>query len=147
MIAQSKVVHLAQFYAPWSLAVASSWHVEVGENTVLLDLFGFQFPLLHLGLATVGVLGARYLAPRREDPPLPLGKTVTVTLLMLILAWAWVIEDRPGLLFSCAVGLGLGFSGYSLIELAGREIETFVKGIFKRATDMIGARADKDKPE
>lgn len=144
MIVPGKAAHLAQFYVPWSLAIASGWHVDVSSHAVILNLFGFEFPLLRLGLATIGVLGARYLAPRRDDPPLSRGKAVTVTVLMLTLAWAWVIEDRPGLLFSCAVGLGLGFSGYSLIELAGREIEGFVKETFKRATAMIGG-AGKDR--
>jgi outer membrane murein-binding lipoprotein Lpp len=57
-----------------------------------------------------------------------------VSLIMLITAQLWIIEDRPGLLFAFVVSLGLGFAGYSLIEMVGAQVRSF-------ARDMIGRAA------
>lgn len=137
MIASSTGQQMASFYIPWLAAAAASAPATLGPpNALIVEVGGFELPVLRLGLAISGVLMARYLAPRRT-PPLGIGKAMVVTIIMLVIAATWVIESRPSLLFAFVVSIGLGFSGYALIELAGREIEGFVKRIFDRAAGLI----------
>jgi len=135
---------LAGFYLPWLLAAAASAHVPAGAEGMMVHFDGFEAPALQLVLAVAGVLMARPLAPRRT-PPLGLFRQVLVTLIMLIAAAAWVADSRPGVLFTFVVAIGLGFSGYALIELAGREIEAFVKRVFAAATSALDGLSGKKK--
>lgn len=80
---------------------------------------------------------ARPLAPR-GTPPLGLAKQLLVTAIMLVLAMTWVIDSRPGVLFTFVVSIGLGFSGYSLIELAGEELLDTMKAAFAALRTRLG---------
>lgn len=131
MIPAHHLPHLANFYFPWAASVAAS--LAAGPETTGPMVFAFDgmsVPVLPLVLAMAGVLLARPPAPRSEKATGPV-KFVLVTVIMLIVAAAWVAQSQPGVLFAFVVSIGLGFSGYSLIELAGSEIEAFIKGIFK----------------
>lgn len=97
---------------------------------------GLDLPLIQSVLAIAGVLIARPLA-RKKEAALPLSHFLAVTLAMLILALAWVSESKPGVLFTFVVSIGLGFSGYALIEVAGKEIEAFVRRVLAQAVDAI----------
>lgn len=119
--------HLASFYIPWLAAAAASADLPGDESGfVIVDVGGIALPVVRLALAVAGVLLARLVAPR-GDPPMSLGKALVVTVIMLLLACTWVIDDRPSLIFTFVVSIGLGFSGYSVIELAGSEIRDTVK--------------------
>ena len=110
---------------------------EVGEAmTVRFD--GLDIPVLQSVLAVVGVLLARRLVPPGTEE-ISRRSQIIVTVLMLLVALAWVSESHPGILFSLIVSIGLGFSGYSLIELMGSEIKAFVK----RAFDTAGGFLDR----
>lgn len=137
---------LARFYGPWLAAagIARSEQVSGPVSGLVVSFDGLELPVLQLGLAVAGVLMARPLAPRRS-PPLGLLKSVLVTLIMTVIAASWVIEARPGLLFTFVVAIGLGFSGYAVIELAGRQIEEFVKSVFEAARGAIDTIAGKKK--
>lgn len=139
------VESLLQFYPPWLGAVAIAQAAPVADAAPMIVMFdGLAVPVLQLGLALLGVLLARPLAPRRT-PPLGLFKQLLVTVIMLVLVSAWVIESRPGLLFAFVVAIGLGFSGYSLIELIGREVEEFIKRAMQGAADTISGITGKTK--
>lgn len=138
------VADLAGFYLPWLAAAAASAHMPGAADVLLIRIDGYEVPVLQLVLGLAGVLMARPLAPRRE-PPLGLLKQVLVTVIMLIATAAWVADSRPGVLFTFVVSIGLGFSGYALIELAGREIEAFVKRIFSAATGLLDSLPGKKK--
>lgn len=136
---------LARFYFPWGAAAtiaSSEAAVQPGALTFAFD--GLELPVLQLGLAVAGVLMARPLAPRRS-PPLGLLKSILVTVIMMVIAASWVIEARPGLLFTFVVAIGLGFSGYAVIELAGKQIEEFVKSVFEAARGSIDSITGKKK--
>lgn len=137
---------LARFYAPWSAAatIASSEAASRQPGALTLAFDGLELPVLHLALAVAGVLMARPLAPRRS-PPLGLVKSILVTLIMVVIAASWVIDAKPGLLFTFVVAIGLGFSGYAVIELAGKQIEEFVKSVFDAARAGIDNIAGKKK--
>lgn len=137
---------LARFYGPW-LAAAAVAEGEAGGGRVsalTITFDGLELPALQLVLALAGVVMARPLAPRRS-PPLGLVKSILVTVIMLVVAASWVIEAQPGLLFTFVVAIGLGFSGYAVIELAGKQIEEFIKSVFDAARAGIDSLAGKRK--
>jgi hypothetical protein len=102
----------------------------------MLHFEGLDLPLVQSVLAIAGVLMARPLA-RKKESTLPLSHFLIVTVIMLIVALAWVAQSRPNVLFTFVVAIGLGFSGYSLVETAGAEIQAFLKRIFAMATDAL----------
>lgn len=138
---------LGAFYPPWFAAAA----IAIGEpaqppavGALMLQFDGLQLPVVQLVLALAGVLMARPLAPRRQ-PPLGWAKSLLVTVIMLAIAAAWVIEAHPGLLFTFVVAIGLGFSGYALIELIGGQVQDFVKRVFEAALGTIDNLTGKKK--
>lgn len=137
---------LGNFYVPWlaALTAAAVQEPSIAPIGMMIQIDGLDVPVLQLVLAIAGVLMARPLAPRRS-PPLGFLKSLLVTVIMLIAAVAWVADARPGVLFTFVVAIGLGFSGYALIELAGREIEAFIKRIFGAATATIDSITGKSK--
>ncbi|MBV1917597.1 MAG: hypothetical protein KUG65_06005 [Sphingomonadaceae bacterium] len=145
MIAAASINKAAGFYLPWlaAAAVAAQEPASSGNVTVIA-LQGIELPVLQLVLAIAGVLMARPLAPRR-NPPLGWLKSIIVTVIMLIVAVGWVADARPGVLFTFVVSIGLGFSGYTLIEQAGTEIENFFRRIFSLATGALGSSTGKDR--
>lgn len=146
MISTQTIHDLTHFYVPWLTALAASALQEPAMPVapLMISFDGLDVPVLQLVLAVAGVLMARPLAPRR-DPPLGFVRSLLVTAIMVIAAVVWVADARPGVLFTFVVAIGLGFSGYSLIELAGREIEAFIKRIFAAATAAIDSITGKSK--
>lgn len=128
MIASENMLALKSFYLPW-LAAAAVASGEPAQPGLLVHLADMDLPVVQMVLAMAGVLMARPLAPR-GTPPLSLGKSLLVTAIMLIAALAWVTDKRPGVLFTFVVSIGLGFSGFALIELAGQELLDTVKAFF-----------------
>ena len=118
---------IGAFYAAWvPTIVFASAAPKASPAEIMISAGGFEWPVVTLALAAVGVLAARPIAPKR-NPPLGLGKNILVTLIMLVAALLWVLDSRPGLLFAFVVSIGLGFSGYTLIELLGEEIGAYIK--------------------
>lgn len=136
--------HLTGFYVPWSAAVAASSVEPPPIDGLVLHLQGIDLPVVQAVLAVAGVLLARPLA-RKKEAALPLSHFLVVTAIMLLAALAWVSEARPGVLFTFVVAIGLGFSGYALIENAGEQIQTFVKRSIASAIDAIGSVWGKPK--
>lgn len=126
------------FYLPWSiaLAVAGSQAPPASAPTII-HFQGLDVPAMQAVLAIAGVLMARPLA-RKKESTLPLSQFLVVTLVMLVAALAWVVETRPTVLFAFVVAIGLGFSGYALIETVSDEIQDIVKRVFAAATSVLG---------
>lgn len=144
MIVSATGTKIASFYLPWLAAAAVAAQQPPEPHPALTIAFhGMELPVLQLVLAAAGVLLSRPLAPRR-NPPLGMLRQVLVTVIMLVIATTWAAESRPGMLFTFVVSIGLGFSGYALIEIAGQEIDDFVRRAFARATEMLN-RIGKDK--
>lgn len=115
------------FYAAWTPTLLfASAASKASPADIVVAVGGFDWPVVTLALAAIGVLVARPIAPKR-NPPLGLAKNILVTLIMLVAALLWVLDSRPGLLFAFVVSIGLGFSGYTLIELLGEEIAAYIK--------------------
>jgi uncharacterized membrane protein YoaK (UPF0700 family) len=147
-VSEGFLLKISSFYATWFLSVLT---VKAGaeapkqlEEILLLEIDGVIIPSIPVIAAVLGVLMSRILTPKK-GPPLSLAKNIVVTTIMLIAALLWVIEARPGTLFAFLIAIGLGFSGYSLIELMGEEIKDFIKQAFSAATgflDRIGGKKD-----
>jgi len=118
------------FYAAWTPALLlTSATNRVSPAEFVIAAGGFDWPVVTMAIAAIGVLAARPLAPKRT-PALSFWKGALVTLIMLVVALLWVLDTRPGLLFAFVVSIGLGFSGYTVIELMGEQISEAVKRIF-----------------
>lgn len=126
------------FYLPWSAAVAASATSggPAAIGATVLHWQGIDLPVVQAVLAIAGVLMARPLA-RKKEAALPLSHFLIVTAIMLVIALAWVSEYQPAVLFTFVVSIGLGFSGYSLIETAGDETEAIIKRVIAQAANAI----------
>lgn len=144
MISTQTMQQLSGFYLPWTAALTAAAAEGPATPGLVLRFEGLELPVLQLALAVAGVLMARPLAPRRETERGWL-RQLCVTAIMLIVAIAWVGEAQPGVLFTFVVSIGLGFSGYALVELAGREIENVIKRIFAQAAEMVGRMGPRDR--
>ncbi len=128
--------HLSTFYVPWAAAMAASASQPAAVAPLVLHFQGLDLPVLQLGLAIAGVLLARPLARKREAA-LGWPSFLVVTAIMLIVAVAWVATSPANVLFTFVVAIGLGFSGYSLIETAGAQMQDFVRRVIAQAADAL----------
>jgi uncharacterized membrane protein YoaK (UPF0700 family) len=131
------MTHLSGFYLPWFAALAVAGAQPPASTPTIVHFQGLDVPIVQAVLAVTGVLMARPLA-RKKESTLPLRQFLTVTAIMLVAALAWVIETRPTILFAFVVAIGLGFSGYALVETVSDEIQDIVKRLFAAATSVLG---------
>jgi len=142
-------ISLPKFALAWLPALAISASVDLTPR--LADAFTFDLapgvpvPALTCAIGAIGVLCARPLA-RRSESTLSWPMFALVSLIMLITAQLWIVEDRPGLLFAFVVSLGLGFAGYSLIEMVGAQVAQFARDMISRAAGAA-QRKDADSAE
>lgn len=140
------IERLSDFYVPWAVALAASSAEPAAPRTaagaVVLHLPGLDLPLLQLILAVAGVLMARPLA-RKKEAGLPMSHFLVVTAIMLVVAVAWVAEHPSGVLFTFVIAIGIGFSGYSLIETLGTQVEAAIKAAIARIAESINFGAPK----
>lgn len=122
------------------------------------DVLGVSVPVVTAAVAVLGVLLARPLSPR-GSPPLSLARNVLVSIILALLALVWVVDSKPGLLFALVVSIGLGFAGFSVIELIGTQImnairrsvgqmpppSTFVPPPVRTEPDLFDKPASKDQ--
>ena len=107
----------------------------------LIDLGGVPVPIVTCLFALLGIGLSRLLA-RRTEAQLGWPSFAAVTAIMLIVVLLWIVESRPSWLYAFVVSIGLGFSGYSLIELFGEQVRSFVTDIFDKARSTIGRKGD-----
>ncbi|MAM39323.1 MAG: hypothetical protein CL949_12690 [Erythrobacter sp.] len=110
-------------------------------DTMLIEVGGVPIPAITCLLGFLGVLMARPLA-RKSESALSWPMFALVTAIMLVLVELWIVESRPRWLFAFVIALGLGFSGYSLIELLGDQMRDFLKDIVGKARGAIGLGKD-----
>lgn len=133
-----------KFLVGWVPALAVSAAVDPAPR--LADLFavdlggGVMLPPITCLLGLLGVIAGRPLA-RRQESTLGWPMFALVTAILMVTVEIWVVESRPGALFTFVVAIGLGFSGYSLIELVAHEVRDFIKGLVLRAGAAIGTKA------
>ena len=99
----------------------------------LVPIGGLDVPVVTAGFAMLGVILSRPLSPKGPVPLSPV-KNALVTILLSMLVLAWVIDSRPGLLFAFIMAIGLGFSGFAIIELAGVQALSFLRRVMAALT-------------
>lgn len=135
---------ISKFISGWAPALLFSATVDPAPR--LADLFavhlagGVIIPPVTCVLGALGVLAARPLA-RKAESALPWPLFLLVSVIMLLVVELWVIDSRPGALFAFVVAIGLGFSGYSLIELVGDKVRTFISNIVAGAASKVSPGA------
>lgn len=107
----------------------------------LVDLGGVPVPVVTCLLAAMGIGLSRLLA-RRTEAQLGWLSFAAVTVIMLVVVLLWIVESRPSWLYAFVVSIGLGFSGYSLVELFGEQVKSFMTDIFDKARSTIGRKGD-----
>lgn len=129
-----------KFFMLWlpTFAVAA---VVPGVQTPLserfiVDLAGLPVPVVTCILGLVGILAARPFTVRAEAE-LGWKLRLLVSFIMLLLVELWILESRPGWLFAFVVAIGLGFSGFSMLELFGEQVKDFIRRAFAGATNTI----------
>jgi len=135
------LVAVPKFLIVWlpSMALTASVpeaKVALGDR-FMVDLWGLPVPVVTCVLGAVGVIAARPFTVQAEGN-LGWKLRLLVGFIMMIVVQLWIIESRPGWLFAFVVAIGLGFAGYSLLELFGEQVKEFVRGVFARARDTIG---------
>lgn len=144
----SQSVSVGKFLSGWLPALVLTATADPSATAVhwVVMIEGQQLPVVTAILAALGVIAARPLARDRERK-LPLWQFLLVTGIMLIVVELWVLHSQPGWLFAFVMAIGLGFSGYSLIELLGEEMKGVIKSAFGIVRDRIGALVGKSKEE
>jgi len=130
-----------EFIAGWlpamaAVSMAPAPAPDLGQM-FLVNLGGVPVPVVTCLFAVLGIGLSRLLA-RRTEAKLGWPSFSAVTAIMLISALLWIIESRPSWLYAFVVSIGLGFSGYSLIELFGEQVKSFVTDVFDKARATIG---------
>ncbi len=141
-----KALSAGDFLSGWvpAVLVASAVPPEAEIVRWVVTIEGQELPVITAILAAIGVLAARPLA-RAQEKTLPLWQFLLVTAIMLVVVELWVLNSQPGWLFAFVIAIGLGFSGYSLIELLGEEIKGLVKSAFELAQTRVRSLFGKSK--
>lgn len=129
-----------KFLSVWlpTLAVAivvPDMQTPLGDR-FLIDLYGLPIPVVTCILGLIGIIAARPFTVRAEKD-LGWRLRLLVSFIMLVVVELWIIESRPGWLFAFVVAIGLGFSGFSLLELFGDQVKDFVRRAFAGAANTI----------
>lgn len=132
---------IPKFLMAWLPALAVSVVVEPPAPALgdmfLVDLGGLAVPVVTCLLGALGIFASRPFTHRSERD-LGWKLRLLVSLIMLVTVQLWIIESRPGWLFAFVVSVGMGFSGFSLLELFGEQVRDFVKRAFNMASGTIG---------
>ena len=116
------------FLALWPTAMAATVATQPLHDHApfMVMVLGVPVPIMTAAVAVIGVLLARPLSPK-GNPPLTMGRNLAVSAILTLLALVWVIDSKPGLLFALVVSIGLGFAGFSVIELIGAQIMAAIR--------------------
>jgi hypothetical protein len=109
---------------------------------VMVDVLGYDVPVLSAGLSVVGVVLATVIAP---PPALSMVQRVALTALLVILMLALVISDptRSPVMSTCWA-IGIGYTGLPIIQ----SISTIIRGRTAELTgDSSGAIPDTFDPD
>lgn len=142
-------ISINKFAVAWLPALAFTASVDPApglSDAIVWRLAGVQLPVITCFLGLLGICLARPLA-RREESTLSLPLFLVVSAIMLVVVEIWIIDNRPGALLTFVIAIGLGFSGYSLIEVAGEQVRA-IAGRILSATQpgQAAPGADRDEP-
>lgn len=113
------------------------YSAAAAAGPVMVDVLGYQLPLLSAGLSVLGVVLATIISP---PPALSMLQRVALTALLILLMLGIVISDpaRSPVMTTCWA-IGIGYTGLPIIEAIGR----WVRG---RTTEITGGEPTGDAP-
>lgn len=131
-------VSFPKFLTGWLPALAVSATVpDPIPAPFTISWEGLSIPIVTCALGALGTLAARPLA-RKSEAALPLWQSILVSVIMLIVVELWILQSQPGWLFAFVVAIGLGFTGFSMIELLGEQLKGLVTSSFEMAKGRVG---------
>lgn len=106
--------------------------IAASAGPVVVNVLGYDVPVLSAGLSVVGVVLATVIAP---PPALSMVRRVALTILLVLLMLALVISDpsRSPIMSTCWA-IGIGYTGLPIIE-------TIAKAIRGRTAELSGDTA------
>lgn len=144
----SLTLSLREFLVAWvpSFTVAATVQPPAPDlgQAFFVDVGGVPIPAVTCALGALGIVLSRPFA-RRTEADLDWPMFLLVSAIMLIVVELWIIESHPSWLFAFVVAIGLGFSGYSLLERFGEEVREFVSDVFSKARETIGRKPGGDQ--
>lgn len=131
---------LPKFAAGWLPLLAVTASVDPAPR--LADAFAFvvggvTVPPVTCALGALGIVMARPLVRKREAS-LGLAGFLLVSAILLVTVELWIVDSRPGALFAFVIAIGAGFSGFSLIELAGDQASALARRVFSKSPQESG---------
>jgi hypothetical protein len=129
-----KPMSFGKFSLAWLPTAAVTATVDPAPrlaDAFALSIGGITVPPVTCLLGLLGVVLARPLV-RKKESTLGLPAFLLVSAILLITVQLWILESRPGALFAFVIAIGVGFSGYSLIELLGDQVRSLARGIVSR---------------
>ncbi|WP_298173905.1 hypothetical protein [Novosphingobium sp.] len=130
-------ISFGKFSAAWLSALTVTSVADPAPrlaDAYVIPMGGVAVPLATCALGALGVALARPLA-RRQENTLPLPLFLVVSAIMLLTVEIWIIDSRPPALFAFVIAIGLGFSGFSLIELVGNQVREFAARLITSFTN------------
>ncbi|WP_157081122.1 hypothetical protein [Novosphingobium naphthalenivorans] len=133
MIASVSFPKFAAGWLPMLAVTAAVDPVPRLADAFAFRLGGFIVPPVTCVLGLLGVVMARPLV-RKQEQALGLPLFLLVSAILLIMVELWILDSRPGALFAFVIAIGVGFSGYSLIELAGGQVKDMARRVLARGS-------------
>ncbi len=131
---------LSKFATAWFPALAIASVADPAPrlaDAFIVPIGGVSLPLVTCALGALGVMLSRPLA-RRQERTLALPLFLVVSAIMFLTVEIWVIDSRPPALFAFVVAIGLGFSGFALIELVADQIHNAAASLIGKLGAAIG---------
>lgn len=115
-----------------TLATAATATLLPASGPIIVQLLGYDVPLLSALVGVAGVAMALELAP---PPPRRLNRRQKWALrgISILLVLCLVIYDQKSPFITLGWAIGLGFSAYTVIELLGALIPERLKRLFEAA--------------
>ena len=128
-----------KFLVGWLPAMAASAAMPEQRlgDMFLVDLGGVPIPAVTCALGALGIVAARPFTVKAEKD-LGWKLRLLVSVILMVVVQLWIIESRPSWLFAFVMAIGMGFAGYSLLELFGEQVKDTVRAGFDRVRETIG---------
>lgn len=127
-------ISIQKFAVGWLPTLAATAVIDPAPrlaDAFAFDLGGYVVPPVTCLLGLLGVVMARPLVRKREGA-LSLPEFVLVSAILWVLVELWILDTRPSALFAFVIAIGVGFSGYSLLELVGDQVREWARRLLSK---------------
>lgn len=124
----------SKFLVAWLPAMAVTATIDPAPrlaDAFTVDVGGAIVPPVTCLLGLLGIVMSRPLV-RRSEAALSASAFWLVSAILLVMVELWILDSRPGALFAFVIAIGVGFSGYSLIELVGDQVRALARRMLSK---------------